>query len=230
MESTTIIHKTKGLIRDFVFGMQDGLISNLGLVLGVWQGGGGKTAIILAGLSSMFAGAFSMSTASYLSAKSQREVYEHEIKKAQENLKKNPKKYLKEMRPILELEGFDEDEVRALLHHFEHHNHSTFTINYIQKKLGLAEHRLELPLKNALTMFLSFLVGSLFPIIPFIILKNSTAASLAIGLTIAVLFVIGLTKSVYTKLNWMKSGLEIVVVGLISGIIGYMVGYIFSIV
>ncbi|MBS3116052.1 VIT1/CCC1 transporter family protein [Candidatus Woesearchaeota archaeon] len=230
MRNAKLFHKTKGLIRDFVFGMQDGLISNLGLVLGVWQGGGGKIAIVLAGLSSMFAGAFSMSTGSYLSAKSQREVYEQEIRMAQEDVKNNPNRNLKKMQPILQQEGFDKDEVQALLNHFKNHNQSTFTINYIQKKLGLSEQRLDLPLKNAFTMFLSFLVGSLFPILPFAFLENSTAVFVASSITIVVLFMVGWTKSLYTKMNFIRSGLEIVTVGIISGIIGYIVGYIFSII
>ena len=64
-----VIKNLKNVIRDLVFGMEDGLVSNLGLVLGVYVGGGDTYAILLAGLASMFAGAFSMSAGSYLSAK-----------------------------------------------------------------------------------------------------------------------------------------------------------------
>src|SRR3989338_11517787 len=103
--ASSFFKRTKDVVRDFVFGMQDGLISNLGLVLGVWQGGGGKFAILLAGLASMFGGAFSMSAGSYLSAKAQREVYEQEIKATKELLKKNPKQCLIDMRLILKEEG-----------------------------------------------------------------------------------------------------------------------------
>jgi vacuolar iron transporter family protein len=226
MAKSVIFEKTKGLMRDFVFGMQDGLISNLGLVLGVWQGGGSKSVILLAGFASMFAGAFSMASGSYLSAKSQREVYENEIRCTKDELKKNPQKCLMEMKTILKSEGFDSDEIKALLHHFEKHNRSTFMINYIQKKLGLSEERLDLPLKNAFTMFLSFLVGSAFPILPFIFLES--AAIPAIVLTMGALFLVGLIKSAYTKLNWLRSGLEIVVIGLGAGFIGFVVGSLFG--
>ncbi len=218
----------KNIVRDFVFGMQDGLVSNLGLVLGVWQGGGGKYAILLAGMASMVAGAFSMSAGSYLSAKSQREVYEQEIRKAKNTLKKFPRKALREMKKILCSEQFDDDEVRALLNHFEHHNQATFTTNYIQKKVGLSEERLDFPFKNAVTMFFSFIIGSLFPLLPFVFLANGRAATLAITLTVLALFMVGWAKTVYTKLNWLKSGMEIVVVGLGAGFIGYLVGSLLS--
>lgn len=224
----SFLESCKGLVRDFVFGMEDGLVSNLGIVLGVYIGGAGPFAVVLAGLASMFAGAFSMSAGSYLSAKSQREVYEHEIEEAERVLKENPKKYLREMKKILKSEGFDKDEIDALLHHFEHHNHSTFTTNYIQKKVGITEEKLDHPLRGAATMFLSFFVGSLFPILPFILFEGMNAVTFAIVLTIMALFLVGWAKTFYTKRNWFKSGFEIVIVGIGAGIIGYVVGWIAS--
>ncbi len=226
----SFLEKTKDLVRDFIFGMQDGLISNLGLVLGVWQGGGDRFAIILAGLASMFAGAFSMSAGSYLSAKSQREVFEHEIRHTKEKIKQNPHQGLAEMRKILKEEQFDDDEVEALLHHFEHHNQTTFIHNYIQKKLGLSEARFELPLKNAIAMFFSFLTGSIVPIAPFFFLAPSTAALTSTILTVFGLFFMGWAKSHYTKIHWLKSSLEIVMVGVGAAAIGYLVGLILSLV
>lgn len=223
-----VFEKARDVVRDLVFGMQDGLISNLGIVLGVWQSGGSKIAILVAGLASMFAGAFSMSAGSYLSAKSQREVYEQEITATKKMLKDNPKKYLHQMRTILKGEKFNDAEVEVMLRHFEKHDHSSFNKNYIQKKLGLSEQRFDLPLKNAAAMFFSFLIGSLFPIVPFVFLGNSTAAVTAVVLTTIALFFIGWAKTFYTKLNWLKSGTEIVIVGLGAGIIGYLVGFIFS--
>ena len=130
------------------------------------------------------------------------------------------------MKKILHQEGFDADEVKVMLHHFSEHNRSTFMINYIQKKLGLSEDRFELPFKNALTMFFSFSLGSVFPIIPFFFLSNSKAAILSVTLTIIVLFLVGLIKTKYTKLNWFKSGIEIVIIGIGAGVLGYLVGWI----
>src|SRR3989344_6422911 len=119
-----MIHNLKNVIRDFFFGMEDGLVSNLGLVLGVHIGGGSTYVVILAGIASMVAGAFSMSAGSYLSAKSQREVYEHEIAVTKRDLKKDPQQALREMRSILKKEGFDQDEIKVMIRHFEQHNRS----------------------------------------------------------------------------------------------------------
>jgi len=214
--------------RDFVFGMEDGLVSNFALVLGVYFGGGSSTAILLAGLVSMFAGAFSMSAGSFLSAKSQREVYEYKIKSAEELLKKNPKGKIAEMKKILKKEGFNTDEIEVFIHHFAHHNHSTFAINYIQKKVGISKEKLEHPLKNASTMFISFLCGSLFPVFPFFFFTKSTGIIVAATLTIISLFIVGVVQTYYTKRNPFKSGFEVLGVGVCAGIIGYLIGLAFQ--
>lgn len=217
----------KDVVRDFVFGMEDGLVSNLGLVLGVYVGGGNTYAIVLAGLASMFAGAFSMSAGSYLSAKSQREVYEAEIENTRKFLGKNPKKCYTEMKKFLIKEGMGEKDIDKVFKKSSRYKHPEFLCNYIvQKKVGISKDKLDIPLNNAFTMFLSFLVGSLFPILPFVILSDSTAAVTAAVLTVLVLFLVGWTKSTFTKRSGFKSGLEIVVVGVAAGVIGYLVGWL----
>jgi predicted membrane protein (TIGR00267 family) len=216
-------------MRDFVFGMEDGLVSNLGLVLGVYIGGGGKFAIVLAGLASMFAGAFSMSAGSYLSAKSQREVYEQEIKVTEEKVHKNPKKCMAEMKKILRKEGVGFKETNNLMKKFSEKEHPKFICNYlVQKKVGISKTKFDMPLQNAITMFFSFLVGSCFPILPFILLVGSPAVYTAVVGTVIALFTVGILKTIYTKRSWLKSGIEIVVVGLGAGFMGYLVGVIIS--
>lgn len=213
------------VLRDFVFGMEDGLVSNLGLVLGVYVGGAGTFAVVLAGLASMFAGAFSMSAGSYLSAKSQREVYEHEIAAARKELGGNPQVCVTEMRTILQKEGLGKQEIDTLFKKSSKYKHPQFVCNYmVQKRVGVSEEKLGLPFKNAITMFLSFLTGSFFPIAPFIFLPPSAAPFVAVTLTILFLFVVGAVRAFYTKLPWFKSGLEIVFIGVGAAILGYIVG------
>lgn len=224
----------KEVMRDFVFGMEDGLVSNLGLVLGVAAGGGDASTIILAGAASMFAGAFSMSAGSYLSSKSQREVYEHEIQAAREDLIKNPRRCYTEMRSSLVREGLSKEEVDRLLKKSSRYKHPEFVCNYmVQKKVGISKEKLEVPFKNAFAMFFSFLLGSAFPLFPFLISKFDgwslfQAGIIASLLTIAALFGVGLAKTSYTSytnLNKIKSGLEVVLIGLGAGLIGYFVGW-----
>ena len=220
----------KDVIRDFVFGMEDGLVSNLGLVLGVYIGHGEAYAIILAGSASMFAGAFSMSAGSYLSSKSQREVYEHEIESTKKELIDNPKKCYMEMRSSFIKEGLDKKQVDVLFKKSPKYRHPEFVCNYmVQKKVGISKEKLEIPFRNAIGMFFSFLLGSSFPIAPFVFISVDAAAITSSALTICALFGMGMAKAKFTKLNWFKSGLEVVLIGLGAGVIGYLVGLAFDI-
>ena len=215
------------VIRDVVFGMEDGLVSNLGLVLGVYIGAGSTFAVLLAGLASMFAGAFSMSAGSYLSAKSQREVYEQEIAVTKRNLQKHPERCFKQMEQSLMEEGLGKKEIELLFKKSSRYKHPEFVCNYmVQKKVGISQEKLDRPWRNALTMFFSFLLGSAFPIIPFALFSASTAVVVAVSLTILALFAVGGAKTIYTNRNWLKSGMEIVIVGIGAGIIGYLVGLV----
>jgi vacuolar iron transporter family protein len=219
--------KFNDYIRDFVFGMEDGLVSNLGLVLGVYFGSGDSFAVVLAGLASMFAGAFSMSAGSYLSAKAQREVYENEIEETKKKLAENPKECLTEMKKILKEQGLNKLAINTLIPETSKSKHPQFFCNYlVHKKVGISKRKLESPHGNALTMFLSFFFGSLFPVLPFIIFTASNAVMTAIILTVVILFSVGVTKTIYTKRSWLKSGIEMVVVGVGAGILGYFIGWL----
>jgi vacuolar iron transporter family protein len=222
-----MIPELKNVIRDFVFGMEDGLVSNLGLVLGVYIGGGETFIVVLAGLASMFAGAFSMAAGSYLSAKAQREVYEQEITTTKKTLEENPQQCITEMRSILKQEGLDKKAIKSLFAKSSKYHHPKFVCNYIvQKKVGISKEKFDAPIKSALAMFFSFLIGSAFPIFPFIFLEGMSAPITATILTVLSLFSVGLIKASYTKRSLLKSGLEITLVGLAAGAIGYIIGSI----
>lgn len=220
----------KGFMRELVFGMEDGLVSNLGIVLAVWVATKNANVILLSGLASMFAGALSMSAGSYLSSKSVAEVYEAERIKAKELINNQPKKASKEMKKLLTKEHFDPDEIEAMMRHFLHHNKETFAINYLQKKMHVSPKGSSHPTHDAVVMFLAFALGSIFPIIPFFFGASNLTMVISASLTIAMLFVVGAGKSVVTHRDWFISGVEIVGVGITAGALGYIVGALFGVV
>ena len=220
----------KGFMRELVFGMEDGLVSNLGIVLAVWVATGNASVVLLSGLASMFAGALSMSAGSYLSSKSVSEVYDAEVVRAKELVAKNPQKASKEMKAMLKKEQFDTDEISTMMRHFLHHNKETFAINYIQKKLHISSKGNSHPMHDAAVMFFAFAFGSLFPIVPFFFGESVNIMLISIGMTFAVLFAVGMGKSTVTHRNCIDSGIEIVLVGVGAGALGYLVGLIFGVV
>ena len=114
--------------------------------------------------------------------------------------------------------------------HFMKHNHRTFAINYIQKKLHLNPETSTSPIHDALVMFIAFTLGSLFPIIPFFFGSSMAIMSISAVLTIVTLFAVGVTKASVSHRDWLRSGLEMVVVGMGAGVIGYLVGFVFGVV
>ena len=98
----------------------------------------------------------------------------------------------------------------------------------VQKKVGISKEKLEIPVRNAIGMFFSFLFGSSFPIAPFVFMSVDAAAITSSALTICALFGMGMAKAKFTKLNRFKSGLEVVLIGLGAGVIGYLVGLAFA--
>ncbi|MAG60743.1 hypothetical protein CL619_03055 [archaeon] len=227
---TKALETFKGFMRELVFGMEDGLVSNLGIVLAVWVATRNAQVVLLSGLASMFAGALSMSAGSYLSSKSVAEVYEAEHTKARELIQNFPKKATKEMKKLLIKEQFDNDEIDSMMRHFLHHNKETFAINYLQKKMHVAPKGSSHPLHDASAMFFAFALGSLFPIVPFFFGGSATVMLISGVLTIGMLFAVGAGKSIVTHRDWLTSGLEIVGVGITAGALGYLVGAIFGVV
>ena len=219
----------KGFMRELVFGMEDGLVSNLGLVLAVWVATGNAKVVILSGLASMFAGAFSMSAGAYLSSKSVAEVYETERTKAKELIQHSPNEASKEMKTLLEKEHFDNDEIDLMLRHFLHHNKDTFATNYLQKKMHVSPKGSSHPFHDASAMFIAFSLGSVFPIVPFFFGDSKLIMATSCMLTVGMLFVVGVGKSTVTHRNWFTSGAEIVGVGITAGAIGYVIGAIFGV-
>ena len=157
----------RNFMRELVFGMEDGLVSNFGIVFAVYIATGSRSAVLLAGMASMFAGALSMAAGSYLSSKSVKEVYQAEIARAEKLVRSKPKKAGSEMRKFLKQEMFDKNEIDVMMRHFLKHNSKTFAINYIQKKMCLNPSAANNPFHDATVMFLAFGIGSLFPIVPF---------------------------------------------------------------
>ena len=169
-----------------------------------------------------------MSAGSYLSSKSQREVYESEVEDIRKFIKDKPKEAIRHMQKILQHEGFNKKEIASLSKHFLEHNRDTFLKNYIQKKLHISPERFEKPMRNALAMFFAFSFGSLFPIFPFFFGDSNAIMIFATSITIFVLFLVGVTKCQVTKRNWFKSGFEMVLLGVGAGIVGYVIGFVFG--
>src|SRR2546423_4050164 len=216
-----------GALRASVFGVNDGLVSNIVLILGVAGGTSNRNIILLAGLAGLLAGAFSMASGEWVSVQSQRELYEREIAVEREELSAFPEEELEELILIYQAKGLSDDEAKALATRIMRQPESALD-TLTREELGLAPGDLGSPWVAALSSFGSFAVGALIPVLPFLFGAGAAAPVVAIGLSAVSLFAVGSAVGVLTRPRAPRGGLRMVaiatVVGLASHLIGRLIG------
>jgi VIT1/CCC1 family predicted Fe2+/Mn2+ transporter len=212
-----------GRIREFVFGSLDGLLVPLGVVSGVAAGTNNNHAVIVAGIAEAFAGALSMGAGEFISGRSEAQVQQAEIAKEREEMRQQPDAERREMVRLLEGEGIataDAESIVALLVRYP----TAYQHTMVEKELGLPTDPDTIRTSQALTMGLSYIVGSIFPLLPYFFFPISTAFVLSIALTFVALVVVGIIKGRLAEIDLVRSVLEVVVVGGVSAAGGYLLG------
>jgi VIT1/CCC1 family predicted Fe2+/Mn2+ transporter len=216
-----------GALRAGVFGVNDGLVSNLLLILGVAGGTSNRNIILLAGLAGLLAGAFSMAAGEWVSVQSQRELYEREIAVEREELSAFPEEELDELILIYQAKGLSDDEAKALAGRIMRRPESALD-TLTREELGLAPGDLGSPWVAALSSFGSFAVGALIPVLPFLFGAGTAPLTIAIGLSGVTLFAVGSAIALLTGRNSLRGGVRMVaiagVVGLASHLVGVLIG------
>ncbi len=182
---------TGGWLRPAVFGAMDGLVSNFALIAGVAGGSGASgnaDAVVLAGLAGLAAGAFSMAVGEYTSVASQSELALAEIEIERRELLRRPREEQEELAQLYVARGLDLDLARQVAHQLSRDPEQTLAI-HAREELGVDPHDLPSPALAAGSSFLSFAVGAMVPLLPFLLSATALLPSLVI--TLAALFAVG---------------------------------------
>jgi VIT1/CCC1 family predicted Fe2+/Mn2+ transporter/rubrerythrin len=214
-------------IGDAIYGVNDGLGAVFGIVSGVAGATKGSDFVLVAGLAGMVASAISMGSGAYLAAKSEREVYEAEMGKEKTEIDENPEEEREEMELFYQLKGFSEDEAKTLVDRIAQHPEQ-FLKTLAHEELGLSETNFPNPWVSLLSSMLSTALGAFIPLIPFFFARGFGAVAASLGISIAAHFAVGAAKSLITARSWWTSGLEMTMVGIIAGVITYMLGTLFG--
>jgi VIT1/CCC1 family predicted Fe2+/Mn2+ transporter len=212
-----------GALRAGVFGVNDGLLSNLLLVVGVAGGTSDRGIILLVGLAGLLAGAFSMAAGEWVSVQSQRELYEREISVEREELREFPEEELEELVLIYQAKGLSEDEAKALAGRIMRRPESALD-TLTREELGLAPGDLGSPWVAATSSFASFAVGAFIPVLPFLIGSGAAAMAVAIGLSAIALFAVGSAVALLAGRSPVRGGLRQVVIAALVGIVVHLIG------
>ena len=219
-------HKTEsgGFLRNVVYGFNDGLTANFGLVAGVIGAGivNQHEAVVVAGVAGLIADALSMGSSGYLASKSEREVYEYEISMEKTEVELMPEIERDELALIYEAKGMDRGSAHTLATQMMADPEQMLK-EQVQEELKIGEFAMS-PLREGWVTGLATAFGAAIPVFPFLVWEGSTA--IAVSFTISMLshFLVGAARSVFTGRGVFRSGFDMFVVGVGVAVVGYFVG------
>jgi len=214
-----------GKIRSAILGLNDGLISTFTLLVGVaaasFAGGGGVSVIILTGIAAMVSGSISMGLGEYVSSKSEYNYIKNEIKREKAEIELFPEEEKQEVRNYFEKMGLEGNTLDTCIDSIT--SDKKRWLNFLLKsELGLEEP--ESPLLGAFLTFISFIIGSLIPQIPYFLDLGFLSLIISTIMSFGSLFLVGALKTKITGERKIKGALEMLIIGIIAFIISYLIG------
>jgi VIT1/CCC1 family predicted Fe2+/Mn2+ transporter len=226
-------HATPGLLSDFILGSQDGLVNVLGVILGVAAASRNLqdplTVILAGGLAATFAESISMGAVAYTSTLARRDHYLAERQRELEEMQTMPDLERQEVRQILERWDFQGEELEELLQKIVSKPKAWLEI-MMAHELNLAPVDPTQARKSAILVGIAAVVGSLIPLIPFIVIGANLLLSVIVSLTVSTsaLFAIGWWKAKTTIGRPSRSGLQMAAIGMAAALAGFGIAYLVS--
>jgi vacuolar iron transporter family protein len=219
-------HRTgrSGTLRAVIFGVSDGLVSNLSLVMGVTGAAASNPSfILLAGIAGLLAGAFSMAAGEYISMQSQRELFEHQIALERAEMEAMPEEEEAELAAAYRSKGFSPEEAaRIATRIFK--DPATALDTLVREELGLDPDELGSPWGAAGGSFAAFSIGAVVPVLPYLVGGGTGALVASLGLSLVALFAVGASVSLLTGRSALFSGVRQLGIGLAASIVTFAIG------
>lgn len=213
-------------IGDAILGLNDGITTTLVFALSVAGASGRADTVILTGLAEMFAGGVAMFLGGFMSAQSEKEAVHHQISVERHEIEVEPEEEREELRQIYRDKGFSGYQLAGIVDHLTG-DKDRWLNSMIHDELLIRPGELRSPWRVASVVGLSFVIGALIPLLPFIAHLPQEPAWAAI-LSIVALFATGAMKSRYSHRTWIRSGAEMVLVGVLGAAAGLVIGRILA--
>ncbi|NIO43857.1 MAG: hypothetical protein GTO41_29140 [Burkholderiales bacterium] len=217
-----------GNLRAAVFGVNDGLVSNASLILGVAGATADANIIMLSGIAGLLAGAFSMAAGEYVSVRSQREMYEYQIGLEADELEQYPEEEAGELALIYEARGIPRATARQMANDIIADPERALDA-LAREELGLNPDELGSPWGAAISSFVAFAVGALLPLLPFLVMSRHGALPLSIALTAVALFSVGAVLSLFIGRRAFLGGLRMLAIGGGAGALTFLIGKVLGV-
>ncbi len=219
-------HKSVGgnELRAAVLGSNDGLVSNMSLVMGVAGATSAENQILIAGIAGLMAGAFSMALGEWLSVQSARELYQRQIEIEAEELENSPEEEMNELAILYQAKGMDEAQAKQLAERVLS-NKETALDSLVREELGIDMKTLGgSAWKAAFTSFFLFGIGAIIPVFPFFFMTGIEATITSVSASAVGLFLIGASITLFTGKSIFYSGFRQIFFGLAASGITYSIG------
>ena len=212
---------TGGWLRPSVFGVMDGLVSNVALVAGVAGAGAAPSTVAIAGLAGLVGGAFSMASGEYVSVRSERELTEAEIDKERTEVRERPEAEQAELAALYRSRGVTPELADEVARQLSRDRELAWRL-HVREELGVDPDGLQRPAVAAGASFASFSVGALVPLLPYLL--GATSLAVAVVASAVALFLTGALTARFTSRGPLYSGGRQLLVGLLSAAATYAVG------
>ena len=213
-----------GTLRAAVFGVNDGLVSNTSLIMGVAGASASPEFVLTTGVAGLLAGALSMAAGEYVSMRSQREMFEYQIALERDELREYPEEEAEELALIYQARGMDLEEARRVSRELVK-NEDTALDALAREELGLDPDDLGSPWGAAISSFVAFAAGAVIPLLPFLLgVPPARAVATAAVLAGAALFGVGAALSLFTGRSALAGGLRMVAIGAAAGAATWLIG------
>src|SRR5258706_2218933 len=212
-------------LRAAVFGVNDGLVSNVSLILGVAGAGASGSVILTSGLAGLLAGSLSMSAGEYVSVRSQREMYEYQIGLERDELAEYPAEEAEELALIYQARGLELEQARVIATRLmANPQHALNTL--AREELGLNPDELTSPWAAAIFSFCAFGTGALLPLLPFLVhATGRNAIGWSAGFTGLALFGGGMGLSLFSGRIPRRGALRMLLIGAAARTCTWAVGH-----
>jgi len=210
-------------IRELIFGAQDGLLTSIIIVSTVAGAFADNHVVLITGVAQGLAGAISMGTGAFLASEAEHQVRHAELVKERAANRHSPEEEKEEMLLLFEHEGVPKHNATAIVENLMTSEKAFFN-TMVQKEFGIDPAPSTTPLADSFVVGISYLITSFIPLVPYFFLPVKHALFYSLSLTIFTLFGLGMLKAKFANLHYIKSGLQILVIGALSGLGGYLLG------
>jgi VIT1/CCC1 family predicted Fe2+/Mn2+ transporter len=212
-----------GSARAAVFGISDGLVTNISLILGLSGANPPAGVVRLAGLAALLGGAFSMAAGEYISMRAQTELFQRELERERQEIHRRPEGELQELVKIYESRGISSDLAIQVARQMMADPQIALE-THAREELGIHPDSLGRPLSAAVASFVTFSVGALLPLLPFLFGHGSGLVLVSIVIAAIAAVIVGSALSLFTGRPWWWSAFRQLAICAAAGAVTYGVG------